>query len=674
MTLHSSANRQKIQRLLKNACELERLPLVHKRLAQGADPSASDINQQTPLMHAAGIGNASLIDLFLPFNDIAAVDSLGRTPLSHLTSFFSLESIPAHADWRRLLRPLLSQKTANGLGEPPICQATRFWHSFNPKFGEFIAELAPFCDFSTFSAPRHPLYAAIDNRICSDSDILDLLSRVSILLPRDRQILTHLAAFRNVPNFLSAIHSANGSVADMELRDDRGRTPLMSAAIGSLFHGPESLRLLLAQGCDPNAVDYDGCTALMLAIEGFHFAPANHRLFRNLEVLVERSNLCAVDALGESAWEKAIDHEPEVLAPFIREQMGSSSSSLPRPHQQPNAEKLDELVAFAITNHKIDLFNKRLAQGASTSTRSSTNSTLLMKAAASGFLAGVLRLAPFSNLADIDADGNTALMAFLLKKKIDDSRYISVLAALASPESVAMPNHAGNTPLMTVRASPSLWPEVIAILGPASNWKALNAKGDNLISCRIAHSPPCNLPLWDAHPDQAWLASSTNHAGESLAHFAARTGDLELLDSFITPALLSLRDATGRTPLMSAAEISIRGFYAIECPAAVAERLAPLSDCTAVDANGCDALMLVIENPSRSHRHDLLPIIGALIGRADLSSRDFLGESAWEKAVDLGLLDAANLIRERMAIFEERDALGESSPKPAPGAKPSPRI
>lgn len=78
----SPAQREKIQNLLSQAIQKEDIPRVHKLLAQGADPSAPGGDRmRTPLIEAASRLNSELIELFLPLNDLAAIDGDGRSAL-----------------------------------------------------------------------------------------------------------------------------------------------------------------------------------------------------------------------------------------------------------------------------------------------------------------------------------------------------------------------------------------------------------------------------------------------------------------------------------------------------------------------------------------------------------------------------------------------------------------
>ena len=79
----SPANQKKIQNLLSEAILTGDVPRAHKLLAQGADPSGrGGPLGYTPLMDAASVFNRSLIEFFLPLNDVNATSKSGSTALS----------------------------------------------------------------------------------------------------------------------------------------------------------------------------------------------------------------------------------------------------------------------------------------------------------------------------------------------------------------------------------------------------------------------------------------------------------------------------------------------------------------------------------------------------------------------------------------------------------------
>ena len=74
----------------------------------------------------------------------------------------------------------------------------------------------------------------------------------------------HYAAAMGIPEFTQAMLAGK---ADPNLRDKKGRTPLLVAAeyTGFTWNHPEVVRLLLAKGADYNSADNDGVSVLLRA-------------------------------------------------------------------------------------------------------------------------------------------------------------------------------------------------------------------------------------------------------------------------------------------------------------------------------------------------------------------------------------------------------------------------
>lgn len=704
----SPTQRDKIQELLSQAILRENIPRVHTLLSQGAAPSGrAGRFKRTPLMDACSMLNVNLIELFLPFNDVNAIDNDGQSALHFLVGRLSFDvflgpiapnlSVILPADWRRALNLLLSAGSsgAGGAGSAgsALTKAASSWTSSLVEFSE-IARALPPSDFSALDAHWHSPYSAALGSLDANGAArakallkIDLLRSAALpACPPQHGSLSHLAAWHGQTEFLVEI----STLADFGARNLHGRTPLMAAMDPARKHVPSCIEFLLAHGGDAQAVDHNGCDALMLFIERRGRVDAlteDPRLKKAIASLVLSSNLWARDFLGESALEKARDRKMHELARLIlrtRLKLVAPASPcvLPAALSPSNVERLQELLFQAIEFGETSLAKKFLRQGACPrrplgkkldvfKRGYDSGETPLITAAISLSLEMIQLLAPLSNLADVDSYGETALLARLRSTKIRSATDLDAMRALFSPEVARIANHAGMTPLMAATASINFWPSAIDILGPASDWMALDAEGNNVLAAKLLRmsSVTDSLAIWDAHPNPGWLASCSNQAGETIAHLAALRGFESLLAAIAPQADFAATTASGMTPLLSACH-ERGGFVGF---ARAVKSLAPWSDCFAVDLNGCDALMLAIET-APSEDDVFLAQIQELLGRVDLHARDFLGESALDKALCRQFSRAACIIRARMAIFEERDELANAAPLSSASARSAARI
>lgn len=690
-SLQSPANQRKIQHLLFDAISRYKPALAKKRLEQGASPSLGNTRMITPLMLAASNLSGDLIKHLAPLNDLAATDFDGRCALHHFLSGLSrYRHAQPPKDWRCSLRALLSRESArikSSEGLTPFLFASAAWRC-DTFIGieEVISELSPFSDLSATDNLGRTATAIALLYGNSGSDIPSALFRADPLknqcleLPlHPRASLAHLVAARGSLDFLKEI----APLANLDASDLLGRTPMMAAAIHGHF---SSVDVLLSHGADSRRVDVDGCDALMLAIEPLPLGCDDEQWLR-LMPLASESDLFFVDSLGESAQEKAIDRQLPSFASALEALACSSTASLSTTTSAAfprRKEKLSQLLFSAIGDNDPLLLKKRLGQGADPKEPFAHSKeplseeypmTPLMAACRPGTRSEVIRvLRPLSDISAVDAFGDTALSIYLRSHAIDSSEALFNLTELLSPEVAAIANDFGRTPLSQLHGSPEFCLDSIKLLAPMSDWNAVTKTGKPVVNFEHEHSSPGTAPLiFQEHPDKEWLASFRNPAGETLFHHAACAGNLSLLNTMASSLLLGSRDNHGNTPLMS-----IFVFRQIFSCCETVALLAPWSDCRSVNENGCDALMLAIEN-SRGDSSDLLEVIKILAPRSDLAFRDFLGESALDKAISYGLNNAAEALLARLAIEEERDALASAtlarpSSRPSPSARSSTRI
>lgn len=151
----------------------------------------------------------------------------------------------------------------------------------------------------------------------------------------------------------------------MDFRNALGRTPFLAAAAATSF---EATELLVALGCDPGAIDNEGCDALMLAIEN----GGPNMDFKRFIALIPASNLFYRDNLHESALDKALDQAMDGLAEIIEARLFQSPASPPSPTEDcapppTPSGKLQQLLVQAIEDNNMALIDKHLRQGANLS-------------------------------------------------------------------------------------------------------------------------------------------------------------------------------------------------------------------------------------------------------------------------------------------------------------------
>ena len=679
-----AARADKLRELLNDAILDKNIPLVHKRFEQGADPSAPTINgDQNPLMLAITANSPELISLLVPSADLAQTDRYGLTALHHFISHIHASPAMSH-DALPLLRSLITPSSAGARSQEGLspldlhvqrARSSQLSHSDSSSFSSILQELLPACANSALDGYQACVAAlgTVVNSYLDTSHALAILHAhplkehiLSTSCPLRGQ-LSHVAAFAGQTEFIRSIAAA----VNLNSRSAEGITPLMAALCtqshNQLFgDAPLSAALLLLElGADPLLVNDNGCDALMMAIEYNHDAisKSDHVVANALAPIVKISDLSRRDFLGESALDKALDRGLSFFAAMIRSQLSAnpSSSSTSLSFSPPNPANsrihLQTLLHDAVATGNMALVNKRLSQGALTLSHEAERScnlsfggeTPLILAAQQANLSMIRRLLPLSNPAATNARGDTALMAFL-SNEIQTQEHLAILAALATPESALIKNSEGQSALTIARAFDALLPEALAILAPISDWLSTDFRGRGILGNGYFDDAK-GLALWDAHPNQQAFVNAQDSEGKSLAHIAASLGQLDLLRRISSHVCFDQRDRLLRTPLLFACGTLPFSPQRLE---STIEFLAMRSDCRLVDINGCDALMLLIENTLSPD-----PIFSAtpLIDRVDLNARDFLGESALDKARDRSQPKTMAAIQARLDIFAERDVL-----------------
>lgn len=680
------ANAAKLQTLLQSAIRSRNTLLFQKRLAQGASPSAAHgHNGFTPLMSAADACSPEIIELLLPLSDIAAATTPnGMTALHVFISAINLSCNNAlfATDDSGLLAMIRALASPAAIGakdlfnrSPLSIHAAHFLRD-SPLFNLIASEIAPPSTAPSFTLDIYEACAAaLESRNSGGANAIFLLNSAPNKRhalserPPNKSSLFHIAALHGRLDFLED----TAPLVDINARDPLGRTPLMAAISNPLSSSALSsdnailcMKLLLSLGADPRLVDNDGCDALMIAIED-NFRPLTLAPFlaHAFEPLISQCDLSRRDHLGESALDKATDRNLPLIAGLIQEKRGQPSPPPTHPPPPASCAKLERLLLQAVFFMEPAIVDKRLLQGADPLARSEQpilpfyprQMTPLMHAARADNHPMICRLLPISDPLAVNAEGDTALMIFLAHNQIDSHDRLATLAALLSAESAKKRNNRGRTPLMTIRAPLAFLQPALDLIGPLSEWNAVDNAGTNIFGCHYLDHAEWTL-LWNSHPDPAWLASAKDHKGRSILHVIAswHKQNPQLLEAASFHANFNAIDHSMLTPLMAACS----GFSSRDAAFnAVIELLAARTNCRQADLNGCDALMLLIETAANDQ--DSLLAARLLIPRCDLFARDFLGESALDKALDRNLLSISASIEAHLAIFAERDQLSLAS-------------
>lgn len=647
-----SDSRKKLAELLYRAVWRGDEKLAKKRLRQGASPSEACVSfaGRTPLMAATMKANGLMVDLLLPMSDVAATDAHGETALIlgmyEDAAWLLSPAMGGSGDWiDKLASPaILNMRDAHG--DTPLMIAAGSRCLGEGEFKKLLVKMLP--DSNAWLKNKKG-QSALALAVASASQAR-ALALWAALEPSgfDKSALAGLAllaARMNMDRFLLAMASA----VDLEERDEHGRTPLLVAARACAF---EAMAELLDQGADPHAVDADGCNALMLICESRVEPPAAGQAM--IARLANPESLSARDQFGESALDKARDRKSAV-ANRLRAAGATDDERRERP-SIAGSLKLQQLLLEDIICGDVELARRRIAQGADPAKPLNERWTTALVCAASTARLEMVQLMRAQG-EGLDGDlGGPAALAGLLERGSARGRdeFIACARELADPDALAAVNSQGETVLMQAAAYGQKFGELLALFGPGSDWLAKDFSGASVVEFALNVYEPGNaMLLWLAHPDKEWAASATNKQGQTLAHVAAARNADEMLLEIVSFSNFEARDGRQMTPLMLAC-------FTGGCFESTVRLLAPWSDCKAADAQGCDALMLAIEQAPREGYGDFVGAASELVRWADLEARDFLGESALDKAVDREFLVIEAAIRARMAIDEERLAIGSA--------------
>jgi len=275
-------------------CMNDDLVMSDKLINAGAKVNLSNFHMETPLHLAAACGSTPLIKLLLSKGaDINSQDRYGITPL--ITAIRN-KQIPA-AEFIILLDADKYARTKNNLSAADYVKA----ESLEELFHYFEDEM-PIVDSNGNTPLHHAIYQndieLIRKIIATNKSCLDI---------QNKQGLTPL---------LTAISKLNYAISDIilqagadpniiETKDEN--SPLHVAALNGITWLGE---ILLEHGAKVNAVNKEGSTPLMLAVQG------HHREFISL-LLHKNASIGMIDNHGKSAWDYALNWGSDELVEIL---------------------------------------------------------------------------------------------------------------------------------------------------------------------------------------------------------------------------------------------------------------------------------------------------------------------------------------------------------------------
>jgi ankyrin repeat protein len=489
------------------------LNVVRWFLRAGANPKASDNEGCFPLHLAARNGHLQLVKELLQANqDQGEASNDGSTPMHFAAANGHLGVVKALIDAK------MSVTAVDNSGSSPLHLAAREGYSEMVKT-LLSAEAASNITDHTNSTPLH--LAAQFGHIEAMKALLGARADPEAIDQGQSRPL-HLAA---QSGHLYAVSILLSMGVDVDGGSDDESSPLHLAAKSGHV---EIVKLLLARGADIEAKDDDGYTPLLLAAEEGHLDVVK-------ELLGEKANVKAVNSEKRTALHFAAQYEnPDVLAELLEK--GANPKSVDSNKHTPlhlaaergHAKVVKKLLAAEVELDMTDDQGRTALWLAASENHADVVSDLL-NAGANGDIVNIFRATP---LYVATFYGHVLSVQEILRHKVDidfvgPGGWTALHAGFSSPELIKLIIGAGGE---------------VDILGGADGTPLWLATIDNnLEAVRTFFELKAN-PI------------SRGKSGSTPLHFAASSGDTELLQLFLDHIDFSpdVRDDSGYTPLREA--------------------------------------------------------------------------------------------------------------------------